>query len=151
MKNKILEILEKSDKALSIEELDSLLGLTTIEETKEFSDCLRELEDEFVIYHSNKDRYMLLENSNLRKGILRMNKKGFGFVDVDNEDEDIFVSPDNVNNALNNDKVIVEILSKNTGQTLKKIESDTERDHFLDATEALNYGIIDKILQKKES
>lgn len=44
-----------------------------------------------------------------------------------------------------------EILSKNTGQNIKKIESDTERDHFLDANEALSYGIVDKILQKKES
>ena len=44
-----------------------------------------------------------------------------------------------------------QILSKNTGQTIKKIENDTERDHFLDANEALNYGIVDKILQKKES
>ena len=43
-----------------------------------------------------------------------------------------------------------EILSKNTGQNIKKIESDTERDHFLDAKEALTYGIIDKIVQKKE-
>ena len=116
MKNRIVEILEKSDKALSLEELDSLLGLSTIEETKEFSDALRELEDDFTVYHSNKDRYMILENSNLRKGILRMNKKGFGFVDVENEDEDIFVSADNVNNALNNDKVIVEILTKTTGE-----------------------------------
>ena len=44
-----------------------------------------------------------------------------------------------------------EILSKNTRQNIKKIESDTERDHFLDANEALSYGIVDKILQKKES
>lgn len=44
-----------------------------------------------------------------------------------------------------------EILSKNTGKNIKKIESDTERDHFLDANEALAYGIVDKILQKKES
>ena len=37
------------------------------------------------------------------------------------------------------------ILSENTGQNLEKIEQDTERDHFLEATEALDYGIIDKI------
>jgi len=42
------------------------------------------------------------------------------------------------------------ILSKNTGQNIKKIESDTERDHFLDANEALEYGLIDKVIQKKE-
>ena len=38
------------------------------------------------------------------------------------------------------------ILSKNTGQKLEKIEKDTERDHFLNAKEALDYGIVDKIL-----
>ena len=44
------------------------------------------------------------------------------------------------------------ILSENTGQDLKKVEQDTERDHFLDASEALDYGLIDKIItQKKES
>ena len=48
-------------------------------------------------------------------------------------------------------KKLNEILSKNTGQSIKKIENDTERDHFLDANEALEYGIVDKILQKKES
>ena len=42
------------------------------------------------------------------------------------------------------------ILSKNTGQNIKKIEEDTERDHFLTAEEALKYGLIDKIIQKKE-
>jgi len=38
------------------------------------------------------------------------------------------------------------ILSKNTNQDIKKIELDTERDYFLDSTEALNYGLVDKIL-----
>lgn len=38
------------------------------------------------------------------------------------------------------------ILSKNTGQKLEKVEKDTERDHFLNAKEALDYGIVDKIL-----
>jgi len=39
------------------------------------------------------------------------------------------------------------ILSKNTGQTIKKIESDTNRDHFMSAEKALKYGIIDKIIK----
>ena len=38
------------------------------------------------------------------------------------------------------------ILAKNTNQNLKKIEIDTERDYFLSAKEALEYGIIDKII-----
>ena len=128
MKEKILSILEESDKALSIDELDSALNLNTIEETKAFSDALRELEDSYEVYRSNKNRYMLLENSNLRKGILRMNKKGFGFVEVSGE-EDIFIAPDNINKAINNDTVIVEILNKNSGEKREgRIVKTLERD-----------------------
>ena len=42
------------------------------------------------------------------------------------------------------------ILSKNTGQTLSKIESDTERDYYMSAKEALNYGLIDRIIENKK-
>ena len=38
------------------------------------------------------------------------------------------------------------ILSENTNQTLEKIEIDTDRDYFMNANEAKEYGIIDKIL-----
>lgn len=38
------------------------------------------------------------------------------------------------------------MLSKNTGKDLKTVEKDTERDYFLTAEEALEYGLIDKIL-----
>mgnify|MGYP004530354435 CR=1 FL=1 len=41
------------------------------------------------------------------------------------------------------------ILSKNTNQPLEKIEQDTERDYFLEAKEAKEYGIIDKIIENK--
>lgn len=42
------------------------------------------------------------------------------------------------------------ILAKNTNQELKTIESDTERDNFMDSSEALKYGIVDKIIEKKK-
>ena len=38
------------------------------------------------------------------------------------------------------------ILARNTNQNIEKIKNDTERDYYLNAEEALNYGIIDKIL-----
>jgi ATP-dependent Clp protease protease subunit len=40
-------------------------------------------------------------------------------------------------------------LSKNTGQTVAKIEKDVERDFFMDAEEAKKYGIVDAILKEK--
>jgi ATP-dependent Clp protease protease subunit len=42
------------------------------------------------------------------------------------------------------------ILSKNTGQTIKKIEADTDRDNYLSASEAKAYGLIDTILTKRK-
>jgi len=42
-----------------------------------------------------------------------------------------------------------EILAKHTGQSLKKIQSDTERDYFMGSEEALEYGLVDEILEKR--
>ncbi|HOO60443.1 MAG TPA: ATP-dependent Clp endopeptidase proteolytic subunit ClpP [Candidatus Mcinerneyibacteriales bacterium] len=42
-----------------------------------------------------------------------------------------------------------DILAKHTGQTLKQIQKDTERDHFLSAEEAKQYKIIDDIINKR--
>jgi ATP-dependent Clp protease protease subunit len=44
--------------------------------------------------------------------------------------------------------VLNEILAKQTGKTVKRVEKDTERDNFMSASEALEYGLIDKILTK---
>ncbi len=41
------------------------------------------------------------------------------------------------------------ILSRHTGQTLKKIERDTERDCFMSAEEAVAYGLVDQVVSKK--
>jgi ATP-dependent Clp protease protease subunit len=41
------------------------------------------------------------------------------------------------------------ILSLNTGQRLSVIENDTERDNFLDPEDAVNYGLIDKVITKR--
>jgi ATP-dependent Clp protease protease subunit len=47
-------------------------------------------------------------------------------------------------------KKLNEIISEKTNQSIRKIEKDTERDYFLSAKEALEYGIIDKIIKKKK-
>lgn len=42
------------------------------------------------------------------------------------------------------------ILSENTGQPLEKLAKDVERDHFLDADEAVEYGIVDKVISRSQ-
>lgn len=117
MREKILDVLKEVGRALSYEELDSLLNIKTIEETKEMADCLELLEKEGQIYHSNKNKYMLFSFCNLKKGFLRVNKKGYGFVEVNNENEDIFISSEDMKNAIDGDFVIVEVtLTKDDGR-----------------------------------
>ncbi len=48
-------------------------------------------------------------------------------------------------------KSLNEILAANTGQTLKKIEKDTDRDYIMTPEEALEYGMIDKIITMEEN
>ena len=117
MIEEILDVLKEVGRALSYEELDSLLNIKTIEETKEMADCLELLEKEGQIYHSNKNKYMLFSFCNLKKGFLRVNKKGYGFVEVNNENEDIFISSEDMKNAIDGDFVIVEVtLTKDDGR-----------------------------------
>ena len=41
------------------------------------------------------------------------------------------------------------ILAENTGKSIKEIALATERDHYMSATEAVDFGIIDKIINKR--
>lgn len=43
-------------------------------------------------------------------------------------------------------KKLNEILAQNTGQPLNVIEADTERDHYMSAAEAMEYGLIDQVI-----
>lgn len=112
MKDKIVGILKDFDKALTIYDLEDKLHLLDVDELQELQTCLSELEKDAVIYHSNKDKYMMLEDSHLKRGIMRANKKGFGFVDIDDSDVDVYISEDHMNGALHDDIVLVEITSK---------------------------------------
>ncbi len=47
-------------------------------------------------------------------------------------------------------RILNEIISKHTGQDIKKVEQDTERDYYMSAEEALSYGVIDKILTTRK-
>lgn len=48
-------------------------------------------------------------------------------------------------------KDLNKLLAEHTGRTLKKIQADTERDYFMSAKEAKKYGIIDRVLEKREN
>lgn len=59
--------------------------------------------------------------------------------DIDIHAREILKMRDNLNG----------ILSKHTGQSMQTIEEDTERDNFMDAAEAAEYGLIDQVLDER--
>ena len=56
---------------------------------------------------------------------------------------------DNLSEKENVEK-LNKILAKNTGKPLETIKLDTERDNFMSADEACEYGVIDKVITKKD-
>ena len=132
MRDDIINVLKNANKAIDIYEISDLLGIKSVEDTTKLSEELKKLEDEVIIYRSNKNKYMMLEDSHLKKGIMRVNKKGFGFVEVGGLEDDIFVSSDNMNGAIHDDVVLVEITSKMNldrleGRVLRIIERKITR------------------------
>jgi ATP-dependent Clp protease protease subunit len=46
-------------------------------------------------------------------------------------------------------KTLTEVLVRHTGQSHEKIEEDTERDYYMSAEEALDYGLIDRVIERR--
>lgn len=47
------------------------------------------------------------------------------------------------------ESVLYEILAKHTGQPIEKVKKDCDRDNFMTAKEALEYGLVDKIIDNR--
>lgn len=111
MREQILELLKKEQRALSVSEINDALNLKTIDDFKDLLKELNAMEDELLLYRTHKDNYMLFNNSHLKLGRMMATKKGYGFVDIEG-DEDVFIPPTCMNNAIHGDRVVVEITSK---------------------------------------
>ncbi|MBQ6687302.1 MAG: ribonuclease R [Bacilli bacterium] len=125
MKDKILEVLSNVYEAKTMLEINNLLNLNTVEEYQESSASVGELVNEHIIYHTNKDKYILYKNCpGLKIGKLSINKKGFGFVLLTEED-DLFIPEDKLNNAIDDDLVLAEITRndiKKEGRIIRVLE-----------------------------
>ncbi len=112
MKDRIIELLSEST-SLTIMEINDKLGFTNVSEYQNLQNILDDLVSNGILYYSDKkDKYLLLENSHLLKGRLILNDKGFGFIDLDNGEKDVYVNESNINNADDDDLVLFEYINK---------------------------------------
>ena len=125
MKEQVLEILKKEYDAKTLLQINDLMGFETSEELKDLQDVLEELVKDYVVYKTKKDKYILLANCpSLKIGKYQANKKGFGFVLLNKED-DLYISGENSNGAIDGDIVLAEVLNKGIkpeGHIIKIIE-----------------------------
>ena len=127
MEEQIIELLSEKDRpAKSAIEINDELGFTSIEEYKKLESTLEEMTTKGILYYSDKKkRYLLLKNSHLLKGRLIINPKGYGFVEIGEGKKDIYINKDNLNNARNNDTVLIELIGDKTeGRIIKIINRD---------------------------
>lgn len=105
IKEKILELI-KNSKPRTKDDLARLFKIKN-KEKKEFNRILGELEKEGLIFMDHRKKYRLVDNDKFFFGKLQTNAKGFGFLISENLDEDIYISKNNLKDALNGDEVIV--------------------------------------------
>ena len=124
-KNIILEFMKDENYTpMKAKEIAMILGVPKKEYNK-FSETLKELEENYKIVKNKKNRYRLI-GENFKEGIYRKNQKGFGFVKIEGEEDEIYISKENSLRALNGDRVLVEIIEeenkiKNAEGKIKKI------------------------------
>ena len=88
MEEKLLKLLNNIHEAKTLIEINDLMGLKTPEELRELQDTLKKLIDEYKVFYTKKEKYILLKNCpSLKIGPLSVNKKGFGFVILPEEDD----------------------------------------------------------------
>ena len=95
---------------MKAKELAYVLGVKK-EEYNSFVAILNELEEEYKILKTKKNKYMI-NDEKIFEGIYRKNAKGFGFVKIENEDDEIYISKENSLNAINGDTVFIKILQE---------------------------------------
>jgi len=127
MKEQILNVMNDRYEALDVIEINDLLGLVTPEDLSRLNNALDALVKENLIYKTKKNKYILFKNCpNLKVGVLSVNKKGFGFLLIPGG-EDIYIDKANINNAVNDDKVLIEIINnfgKTEGRVLRVLSRD---------------------------
>ena len=109
MEDKVLNIINGHNKALTY---DEILERLTDEEIPLLPDVLSKLIKDLKIRYTNKGKYAKFDDKSQKIGIFAANKKGFGFVIIDGEDRDYFVSKENVLDAINGDEVVIKVLDE---------------------------------------
>ena len=108
LKDRIM-ILINSNKPyrLDIRKIADKLGMEGTADFIMLNKALNSLEEEYVLDRNEDNCFASFEKSGLVKGVLRLNRKGFGFVDDENGKDSYYITPEDMHNAIDQDEVII--------------------------------------------
>ena len=115
---------------MKAKEMALILGVPK-NQINDFKEILKELEEDYKITKNRKNKYKLVEK-NFIEGLYRKNQKGFGFVKIEDKEDEIYISKENSLKALNGDRVLVEVLEEKNkiknaeGKIVKIIKHEKE-------------------------
>ena len=108
---KILEIMKDKDYVPMRAKEIAMIMRVPKNEYRDFLEVLGNLELNFKIQKNRKNRYRIVQKT-YYDGIYRKNQKGFGFVRLENQEDEIYIARENSLNALNGDRVLIEIMEE---------------------------------------
>lgn len=113
MKDDILEYLKREDKAKTIIEINDYLNLKTSLELEKLQNVLNEMVKEGLVHETKKSKYILMKYcKSLRTGRIEVTANGYAFL-IQDDDNDVFISKDNLNDAIDGDIVLLDLFTRN--------------------------------------
>lgn len=110
LKTKIVHFMEDNKKkSFSMEELAQDLGLNKSADFKLLVQTVAVMEREKLIVFNKKGKIKLPLQKMLLEGVFRSNERGFGFVTIDPEEDDVYIAKEETNYAMDGDTVAIEI------------------------------------------
>jgi len=126
MRERVIEYLEQNDKARELIEINDALNLKSADELHELQELLKQLVKEGLVHETKKEKYILMHHcKSLVTGKITIAKNGYGFLIQENNPDDLFINRDNLNGAIENDIVLVDVFTRNDkleGKVIKILE-----------------------------
>lgn len=104
-KQELFDLIASKSGKFDVHGLMKVLNLESTEEFIALNKMLNELEDEALVARSSKEKYCLLKDLDLYRGTVSLNRKGFGFLDL--EDISIYIPHRALETAMDGDEVVV--------------------------------------------
>ena len=130
---------------MKAKEIAIFLGVPK-KEYNQFLDTIKYLEENYQIVKNRKNRYRLI-GENFVEGTYRKNQRGFGFVKIENREDEIYIAKEDSLNALNGDRVLIEITEeqnkvKRAEGKIKKIIKHEKETVVGTFQESRNFGFV---------